>query len=463
MKRFLPTSIAGQTIIVLFLGLTFSHVISMALYSADRSEVLTLSGGRHVAHRIAAITRLLEETPEAWRDEILHATDSPSLGVTMTPVSQLVAGQDKGVTTRLLGKILSQAIGGEGRKVNVQLLDVGDLDENATSIGGMHWQHLTMSRMMHEGDTGPLLRASVQLNNGQWVNFVTAVSDEHPLWSSEAFRSMVLMATAVILLSLWVIQRVTKPLRLFAAASERLGKNVNTEPLEENGPDEIVHAAQAFNEMQSRLQRLIENRTRMLAAISHDLRTPITLMRLRAEYVENTEEREKMLSTLGEMEQMISATLSFAREDTEKEEPRIVDLGALVSSIADDLVDMGKAVECETEDNIELSCRPVALRRAISNVIENAVKYGGNAQITVSTAGSSVTIVVEDTGPGVPEEEIPKLFAPFYRVESSRSRETGGVGLGLSVAMSIINNHGGDISVENRTPQGLRVVIALPR
>lgn len=463
MRRLLPTSIAGQTIIVLFIGLILSHVISMALYSADRSEVLTLSGGRHVAHRIAAIARLLEETPKAWRDQIVHAADSPSLGVTVTPVSQLVEGRDNGMMAQMLGSVLAGLIGGEGRKVNVQVLDLGEFDGDATSMGGMHWQHLTMSRMMHEDDTGPLLRASVQLKTGEWVNFVTAVSGGHPLWSSQAFKSMVLMATAVILLSLWVIGRVTRPLRLFAVAAERLGKDVHAAPMKENGPDEIVHAARSFNEMQSRLQRLIDNRTRMLAAISHDLRTPITLMRLRAEYVDNKEEREKMLGTLGEMEQIISATLSFAREDTEKEEPRVVDIGALMSSIADDMVDMGKNVACEVEDRIELSCRPVALRRAISNVVENAVKYGDAARVFVSASGGDLRIVVEDDGPGVPEGEIANLFVPFYRVESSRSRETGGVGLGLSVALSIINNHGGDIVIENRTPKGLRVTITLPR
>lgn len=463
MKRFLPTSMAGQTIIVLFLGLTLSHVISMALYSADRSEALTLTGGRHVAHRIAAITRLLEETPQAWREQIIHAADSPSLGVTVTPVSQLVEGQDKGVTARLLSGVLARLVGGEGRKVNVQLLDLGEVGDNTAAMGGMHWQHLTMSRLMDEDDTGPLLRASVQLKSGEWVNFVTAVTDGHPLWSSQAFRSMLLMATAVILLSLWVIGRVTKPLRLFAVAAERLGKNVDAAPMKENGPDEIVHATRAFNEMQSRLQRLIENRTRMLAAISHDLRTPITLMRLRAEYVGNAEEREKMLATLAEMEQMIAATLSFAREDTEKEAPRTVDIGALVSSIADDMIDMGNSVQCEIEDGIELTCRPVALRRAVSNVIDNAVKYGDAARVFVSADNGNIKIIVEDDGPGVPEDQIEKLFVPFYRVESSRSRETGGVGLGLSVALSAVNNHGGDIAIENRTPKGLRVTIALPR
>jgi len=463
MKRILPKTIAGQTIIVLLVGLTLSHVFSMLIYSADRAEVLTLAGGRHVAHRIAAITRLLDETPTEWREQIIHATDSPSLAVTVTPVSQLVEGRDTGVFGRLIGKFLQNLVGGETRKINVQLLDLSETPDAPASLEGMHSQHMTMGRIFHGDAGGPLLRASVQLDDGQWVNFATAVSETNPLWSSQAFYSMLLMAAAVIALSLWVIRRVTKPLRLFGTAADRLGKDVNTPPMNETGPTEIRDATRAFNRMQQRLQRLFENRTQMLAAISHDLRTPITLLRLRAEFVKDEEEQTKMLDTLHEMEEMISSTLSFAREDTVKEEAQTVDLGALISSISDDMVDIGKPVSSEVEDNVEYSCRPIALRRALTNLIENAVKYGGVARTILWTTPDMIYIAIEDDGPGINENEIEKIFLPFYRIEHSRSRETGGVGLGLSVAQSIVNGHGGEISVRNREPFGLSISVSLPR
>lgn len=462
MKRFLPKSMAGQTIIVLLVGLTLSHIISMAIYSADRAEVLTLSGGRHMAHRIASITRLLNETPKEWRAQIVHATDSPSLAVTVTSESDIAENQKQSVSARLISSFLRQLVGGNDHKIFIQIQERTKARETHESNQDMHWQHMGMVQLFHGRRDTQTMRASVQLNDGQWVNFATPIPGTNPLWSSQAFFSMLLMALGVVLLSLWVIRRVTNPLRLFAGAAERLGKDVNTSPMEETGPEEIVFATRAFNDMQARLQRLIENRTRMLAAISHDLRTPITLMRLRAEYVENSEEREKMLNTLTEMEQMISSTLSFARDDTEKEPPETVDIGALITSITDDLVDMGMNVECKSEEGVNLSCRPVALRRAATNVIENAVKYGKSTVVEVNASEEKIRITISDDGPGIPQSEIDLVFSPFYRVDKSRNQETGGVGLGLSVAQTIINGHGGDITLTNRATGGLKVEITLP-
>lgn len=460
MRRLLPKSIAGQTVIVLLIGLTLSHVFSMSIYSADRTEVLTLAGGRHVAHRIASITHLLEETPSDWRAKIVQATTSPSLGVTLTPVSQLVDGRDGGLFASLLSRSLAQAIGGNGgRKVNVQVIDP---DNASLHAGSTHPTHFAAGNLLHNDVQGRLLRASVQLKDGKWANFSTVVSDDNPLWSSRAFYSMLLMASGVVLLSLWVIQRVTKPLKLFAAASERLGRDVHAPPLAEDGPLEINRAARAFNDMQRRLTRFIENRTQMIAAISHDLRTPITLLRLRAEFAGDEEDRANTLAALDEMEAMISATLSFAREDTEVEEAQPVDLVALITSICDDLADAGQPVSLETREQITYRCRPIALRRAVVNVIENAIKYGERAFVTLRRSDEGIEIAIADDGPGVPEEQLDQVFQPFYRMESSRNRETGGVGLGLSVVRTIINSHGGDVLLANREAGGLNVRIVLP-
>lgn len=464
MRRFLPRSLAGQTIIVLLIGLTVSHILSMTIYTADRSEVLTMSGGRQIAHRVAAITRLLDETPEEWRARILQATNSPTLSVTVTPVSRLVEDEPHGFVSSFLRKHLARLIGTEDEsRVVVQVIDIGDDPSLSVPEAFRHPGHGAMARMIHGQTRGQLLRASVRLKDGQWLNFATSVPAGESLWSTKAILSMLLMAVGVTLFSLWVIRRVTRPLRVFAAASERLGKDVAAAALAETGPSEVRQASRAFNEMQQRLRRLIENRTRMLAAISHDLRTPITLLRLRAEFVENQEEQTKMLGTLAEMEKMISSTLSFAREDTENEDSQTVDLGALVTSITDDMADMGEKVVCEADDNIVYICRPIALRRALNNVIENAVKYGRSVRVELHVAPDTIDVIVEDEGPGIPEDDIDKVFTPFYRVEASRNRETGGVGLGLSVAQTIINGHGGDITLVNRNPHGLRVIIALPR
>jgi signal transduction histidine kinase len=215
--------------------------------------------------------------------------------------------------------------------------------------------------------------------------------------------------------------------------------------------------------MRGRLQRFVQDRTRMLAAISHDLRTPITTLRLRAEFVEDEETRAKILETLDEMQRITEATLAFAREEAAAEDTRTVDLAALVDSVCADLADLGQDVAFGGPERAPYTCRPVSLKRAVRNLIENAVTYGERARVTLEQAADSFRIVVEDDGPGIPEAEFERVFAPFVRLEESRSPETGGIGLGMAIARSIVRGHGGDITLANRQDGGLRAVIHLPR
>lgn len=463
MKRFLPRTIAGQSIIVLLVGLTVSHLFSMAVYTVDRADVLTLSSGHQIAHRIAAITRLLDETPTEWRENILHATDSQALQVSITPVSRLVEFKDPGLMNRMLRQYLSRLIDGPKEdRVLVQLFDAGENFDVANPPNEVHLPHNLMPQMLHGQPHPQMMRASVRLKDGKWVNFATALPEGESLWSTRAALSMLLMAGGVILLSLWIIRRVTKPLRVFSGALKRFGKDLDAPPLDETGPLEVREAKVAFNEMQDRLRHLIDNRTRLLAAISHDLRTPITLLRLRTEFVGDGEEKSKMLATLDDMEKMVASTLSFARQDSENEPSERVDLAALIGSICDDMTDAGRQVEFNPTTGIVYECRASALKRALANLVENAVKYGGIARVGLKKAGTNIEITVEDDGPGIPEAELGNVFSPFYRVEQSRNRESGGVGLGLSVVQSIIDKHGGDVVLSNRKEGGLRVRVVLP-
>jgi signal transduction histidine kinase len=273
---------------------------------------------------------------------------------------------------------------------------------------------------------------------------------------------MAVMAVIVLAISAWAVRRVTSPLSLLAGAAERLGKDVGTDPLPELGTTEMRRASRAFNQMQERLRRFVENRTRMLAAISHDLRTPLTLLRLRAEGVENAEERDRMLTTIAEIDAMIGATLAYARDEAETEPRRRNDVAALLASIVNDMADAGLPVAIEPSPPVILECRPAALRRALSNLLDNAVKYGTRARAAVRTTGSEVEITIDDEGPGIPEPELAKVTQPFYRLDESRSRDTGGIGLGLAIAMSIIQAHGGELTLSNRTQGGLRARVVLP-
>ena len=214
--------------------------------------------------------------------------------------------------------------------------------------------------------------------------------------------------------------------------------------------------------MQARLRGLIENRTRMLAAISHDLRTPLTLLRLRAENVADGAEREKMLATIADMEAMIAATPQFARDEAKAEPRRPTDVTALLASAVDDMADAGLAVAMEPAPPLIGDCQPAALRRALTNLLDNAVKYGARAHAAIRATSEGIAIAIDDDGPGIPEEELARVFQPFYRIEGSRSRDTGGIGLGLAIALSVVQMHGGDIVLANRPEGGLRATVTLP-
>jgi len=233
--------------------------------------------------------------------------------------------------------------------------------------------------------------------------------------------------------------------------------------LPEKGPEEVSRAARAFNTMQARLARYIRDRTRVLAAMSHDLKTPITRLRLRAELLEDPQARAKFTKDLDEMESMVGATLDFLRGQESGEAVQPVDIGALLESLQADLAEIGGTVRIEGAVRSPFPGRPQALKRCLANLLENAVKYGKSAGVTVDDDGARLEIRIRDEGPGIPPEELEKVFAPFYRVEGSRSRETGGTGLGLAIAKSVAEAHGGSLVLRNRAEGGLEAMLVLPR
>jgi len=271
------------------------------------------------------------------------------------------------------------------------------------------------------------------------------------------------MLSAVAIFSAIFVRQLTRPLERFAQASQQLGVDVTAPPLPEKGPLEIRQATQAFNQMQRRIRRFVEDRTQMIAAISHDLRTPIVRMRLRAEFVDDAEQQQKMLADLEHMEKMVFSALSFARDDSAREPVAMVDFCSMLHRVCDDICDTGfQASLTIREETIACNCRPVALRRAFNNLVENAAKYGGEARVSVTQKDNAIVVTIDDDGPGIPQDRHEDVFKPFYRLEGSRSRETGGTGLGMTVARSIIRAHGGDIVLSNRDEGGLRMEVNLP-
>jgi signal transduction histidine kinase len=255
--------------------------------------------------------------------------------------------------------------------------------------------------------------------------------------------------------------------RALAAAAEALGRDVNAPPVAENGPSEVAKAAAAFNQMAARIRRFVADRTELLTAIGHDLRTPITRLKLRAEFMEDDEQRTKMLADLEELETMVSATLAFGRDARSTEPVVQLDLAELLRTILDEAGDTrpeaADQLGYEGPQHLTLRARALTLKRALTNLVTNAVNYGGSARILLhEPVGGTVKIDITDTGPGIPPGELDRVFEPFHRGDHSRNKETGGVGLGLPIARNILRAHGGDVVLTNQPGGGIRATVTLP-
>jgi signal transduction histidine kinase len=464
MRRILPKSLFGQTLLVFVAGLIVSLLAGSWIYTMDRERAVRAVGGFTAAQRITNLTKLVQEAPREWRERLVAGLSDQSFRVSLSaqPPAFIPNDDDAAVAQAIKEFLIDQLLLAPERQPRV-LASPPD----SPIFGG--WRPMMgPGPMMHGirtfGGFGGFrdLQVAVPLPDGQWLSFATALPESGSAFSRQFLLSMGIMAIVIFAVSMWAVRRVTAPLAAVSAAAERLGNDLNTPPMLETGTIETRQASRAFNTMQARLRGLIENRTRMLAAISHDLRTPLTLLRLRAENVENRQERDKMLATIAEMDSMVGATLQFARDEATTELRRPTDIAALVQSIVDDMADAGLPVKMEPAEPIIYDCRPDALKRAIRNLLDNAVKYGKAANAAIQTTPKTIEIVIDDDGPGIPEQELSRVFDPFYRLEESRSRETGGVGLGLAIAQSIVQAHRGDLTLTNRPGGGLRACIKLP-
>jgi signal transduction histidine kinase len=462
MSRYLPASLFGQTLLILLGGLIVSHAVGSWIYTADREQAVRTVGGFAAAQRIANLTRLVQETPPERRSRLVAALTAPDFRVALSATPPANGGDDSPIAQAVRDYLVDQLALGPDRQPRISAVQAG-----GPMPGGFYPKG--HGPMMHGfggfGGFGMFrgLQVAVPLPDGQWLSFATAVPEGGPSFSRQFLISMGLMAIIILAVSIWAVRRVTTPLASLSAAAERLGSDLNAPSMAETGTIEMQRAAHAFNTMQTRLRGLIENRTRLLAAISHDLRTPLTLLRLRAENVGDAGERDKMLAIIAEMDAMVAATLEFARDEAAMEAQRPTDVTALAQSVVDDMADAGLPVKMQPAESTVLNCRPESLKRAIRNLLDNAVKYGNSAKLQIVAQPNAVDIVVDDEGPGIPEEELGRVLQPFYRIEGSRSRETGGIGLGLAITLSIVQAEGGELILANRREGGLRASVRLPR
>jgi len=313
------------------------------------------------------------------------------------------------------------------------------------------------------GPGGIRLITQVQLADGQWATFDTTLPHEATSLPARLLLTLTVLLMVVLTLSFIAVRWLSQPLRTLAEAAEGLGKNIHAPPLAEEGPTEVRQAAKAFNTMQSRLVSYIDGRTRVLAAISHDLKTPLTRLRLRAEMLDDEDTRARFEKDLGEMQSMVTDALAALRGLDAPAQAVPVDLMALLESLQADNREQGRTIDIEGCAALPLTGDPLQLKRCVGNLLDNAVIYGQRAHVSVEDSPKSLTLRIRDEGPGIPEAMLERVFDPFFRLEGSRSRETGGTGLGLSIARTIARAAGGDVSIRNRPAGGLEAVLVLPR
>lgn len=443
LMHFWPRSLATRTALVLVTSLTLVQVAGLTIHAFDRIGLQRLAQTRDIGVRLMGLYRSVTLTPADQRDAVVHELDlrdGSTVHIESAPPADDLPPTEPSLRRQIV--------------VSMQLVPVPQAQHQREII-------------MLGGPQERRLAVGMRMPDGRWLNMTVAVPSPRP-WHSQAFLSaFVLMSLAAGLLTLWAVRRLTEPVRTLARAAEALGRDVNAPPLPEEGPTEVATAAAAFNTMAARIRRFVQDRTFMLTAIGHDLRTPITRLKLRAEFIEDEEMRRKMLLDLDELESMVGATLAFGRDVTTDEPVTTVDLTELARTVLDEAgdarPDMADRITYQGPDHFPIRGRPVALKRALTNLVMNALNYGSSACVTLSAPEKGmVTLLVEDEGPGIPAGELDRVFQPFHRVEPSRNNETGGMGLGLPIARNILRAHGGDVALSNRASGGVRAVVTLP-
>ncbi len=441
--RFWPTSLAARTLLTLLLGLALVQGAGLTIHAYDTIELQHQATLRDIGIRAMGVYRSIVATSVPERPAALKEID-------LGPGASAVLAEGPPLEP---AEITPQALAGIIR-VNGTLVAVRPINRPRDIIfRGIPWDGAVTIGYRFP-DTG-------------WLILKIPVPPSRP-WHSQSFIvAFTVMTVAAAALRFWAVRQLTGPVATLAAAAERLGRDVNAPPLPEGGPDEVARAAAAFNTMASRIRRFVQDRTFLLTAIGHDLRTPITRLKLRAEFIDDDALREKFLADLDELNVMVSATLAFGRDTADTEPAVVLDLGELLRTVIDDATDARPEAVDSTSftgaSRINLQGRPVALKRAFANLVGNAIKYGGGARVVLtSPQDGQVTISVEDNGPGVPPDQLERVFDPFYRVEDSRDRGTGGTGLGLPIARNIFRAHGGDVTLGNRAEGGARALVVLP-
>jgi signal transduction histidine kinase len=458
--RLVPRTLFAQILCALLGGLFIANALGLWLVLDDRSRLSRQMRSEYAAVRMAEAVALIDDTPEAGRARLLPLLESPSTRIRIDdnwyrgaePASEEFETFSRRITELLTGRYALQVL----------LLRQDDAHDHPSAMHPPPPPPPQLARLLPAPERVNVV-TQVRLRDGKVLTFRYSPPPpqvERPL---RIIVGLLLVAAIVSVLSIWVVRRLTRPLAMFARAADGLAGNLDQAALDTAGPREVAGAAEAFNRMQAALRTLIQTRAQALAGVSHDLRLPITRVRLRLEQLPEGTVRDAIERDLAEMETLIDDTLAFLRAGESAETPSPTRLDALVDGVADDIMALGAVIDTQGQLAQPVRLRPMQTRRALTNLMDNARRYGsGRIHVTLSSTGGRAVIDIDDDGPGIPDSEREHVFEPYVRLEQSRARHTGGSGLGLAIARANIRVQGGDIVLSRSPSGGLRARVTLP-
>lgn len=447
--RFRPTDTIGWRI-ALTVGAAIVGVLLMSAVFNHFAVVWTRPSVEEAAliGRANDIVNTIEIAPESYRQQIAKAVKVPAINVNWYSASSPLATQFSTApeTDDDVELAIEFRLNGHPRRLLMFESDsplVAHLRDDRTSDPDIYF-------------------LAVALRDSSWVVFSARTRSWGLSEPVQIAIALAFVVVSILVASALATHFLSKPLRQFAEDLRRFGGDPRAGPAREIGPRELRAVIGAFNALQAQLRKFVEDRTAMLAAMSHDLRTPLTKIRLRGEFIDDENQRERLFRDVDELQAMADAALSFFRDDYKDEEATDFDFAGLIRTIADDYADQDKSVTYSGPNRFAFRGRPFSLRRVCLNLVDNALKYGSLAELDLQCFSDYVHITISDRGPGIPPHEFDQVFAPFHRLEHSRNRMTGGMGLGLTSARAIVRGHGGDIVLSNRPEGGLQVTVTLP-
>jgi signal transduction histidine kinase len=468
MKRLLPKSLPAWILLILVAGLIATQAATLIIAAHGVSNAGRSFELFRLGERTVALAKAFHAATPEMRQTLLSEMSNPSLTLAMSDRPAVATALPSDDELAELEDILVAKLTRNGvTDIRVQ--------EDAPLKGGHASTSHGSAQNGEQGDVeAQLSRAAsklgrsgrftvaVQFNDGQWLNFATPVTPNPPVLTRENMPLYLGAAIAIILLSLWTLRQLTAPYGAFERAVSALGDDLNRPPLPETGSGEVKAAVKAVNALQAKLQDYVAEREHLAAALAHDLRTPITRLRLRFELLKKRSDADGLLPDLAEIEKIIQSVVDFASHEVKKEPDAKIDLVSLVEAVCDDFPDVSLD-QAAMPARLLCSGRPIALKRCLTNLIDNAVKYGKKANVSIEDLAEAVNVVIEDQGQGMEPGDVERVFKPFERLDRSRNRETGGIGLGLAIARGIARAHLGDIHMYRREEAGMRVVLSLPK